>query len=171
MSVHSSVCLCDILSLHLSVCMLSAVPSTLFFSVWCASIWLRYLLLSNAQNSGYFDFTWTTCCKNGLSPASIFIYFCLSKQTLQFLQQIYVKNVHLVYGVGILTHNLQNMSLLPWQLDQGSCPIWTTCCQKYSSACYFYIWQSLSLSVMSLPKFNARICLPNDISLTDIRVW
>ena len=35
------------------------------------------------------------------------------KQTLQFLQQINVKNVHLVYGAGIQTHNFQNMSLLP----------------------------------------------------------
>ena len=26
---------------------------------------------------------------------------------------LYVKNVHPVYGAGIRTHNLQNMSLLP----------------------------------------------------------
>ena len=33
------------------------------------------------------------------------------------------KNVHPVYGAGIQTHNLQNMSLLPYQpLDQGSRP-------------------------------------------------
>ena len=41
--------------------------------------------------------------------------FGLFKQTslLQFLQQIYVKNVHPVYGARIRTHNLGNMSLLP----------------------------------------------------------
>ena len=33
-------------------------------------------------------------------------------QTLQFLQQINVKNVHPVYGAGIRTHDLRNMSLL-----------------------------------------------------------
>ena len=37
----------------------------------------------------------------------------LFKQTLQFLQQIYVKNDHPVYGAGIRTHDLQNSSLLP----------------------------------------------------------
>ena len=37
-------------------------------------------------------------------------------------QQINVKNVHPVYGAGIRTHNLQNMSLLPLPLDQGSRP-------------------------------------------------
>ena len=33
-----------------------------------------------------------------------------------------MKNVHPVYGAGIQTHNLWNMSLLPWPLDQGSRP-------------------------------------------------
>ena len=40
-------------------------------------------------------------------PALFLIYFCLFTQTLQFLQQIYVKNVHPVYCAGIGTHNLQ----------------------------------------------------------------
>ena len=40
----------------------------------------------------------------------IFVFF---KQTLQFLQQINVKNVHPVHGAGIRTHDLQNTSLLP----------------------------------------------------------
>ena len=34
----------------------------------------------------------------------------------------YVKNVHPVYGAGIRTHDLWNVSLLPQPLDQGSCP-------------------------------------------------
>ena len=46
-------------------------------------------------------------------PGLFFVYFCLFKQTLQFLQQINVKNVHPEYGAGIRTHNLRNMSLLP----------------------------------------------------------
>ena len=39
-------------------------------------------------------------------------FFCF-KQTLQFLQQINVKNVHPVYGAVIQTHDLWNVSLLP----------------------------------------------------------
>ena len=42
-----------------------------------------------------------------------FVYFCLLKQTLQFLQQIYVKKIHPVYRAGIRTHDLNNMILLP----------------------------------------------------------
>ena len=51
--------------------------------------------------------------KNGPTPASFSLILGLFKQTLQFLQQIYVKNVHPVYGAGIRTHNLQNVSLFP----------------------------------------------------------
>ena len=43
----------------------------------------------------------------------LFVYFHLFKLTLQFLQKMYVKNVHPVYSAGIQTHNLQNMSFLP----------------------------------------------------------
>ena len=49
--------------------------------------------------------------KNGPTPASFSFIFGLFKQTLQFLQ--YVKNVHPVYGAGIRTHDLQNVSLFP----------------------------------------------------------
>ena len=42
-----------------------------------------------------------------------FVYLRLFKQTLPFLQQINVKNVHPVFGAEIRTHNLRNMSLLP----------------------------------------------------------
>ena len=41
------------------------------------------------------------------------LFSVLSKQTLQFLQQIYVKNIHPVYGAGIRNHNLKETSLLP----------------------------------------------------------
>ena len=43
----------------------------------------------------------------------VFIYFRLFKQTIQFLQQLNVKNGRPVYGAGIQTHDLWNMSLLP----------------------------------------------------------
>ena len=46
-------------------------------------------------------------------PGLYFVYFRLFNQTLQFLQQINVKNVHPVHGTGIRTHNLSNMSLHP----------------------------------------------------------
>ena len=35
---------------------------------------------------------------NGPTPASFLFIFCLFKQTLPFLQQIEMKNVHPVYG-------------------------------------------------------------------------
>ena len=52
--------------------------------------------------------------KNGPNPASLSFIFGLFKQTsLQILQQIYVKSVHPVYGAGIWTHDLRDMSRLP----------------------------------------------------------
>ena len=46
-------------------------------------------------------------------PRRLFQFiFYLFKQTLQFLQQVFVGNVHPVYGAGIQTHDPQNMSLL-----------------------------------------------------------
>ena len=47
-------------------------------------------------------------------PGLFLIYFRLFKQTLQLLQQIHVINVHRVYGASIRTHEVQNMSLLPF---------------------------------------------------------
>ena len=41
----------------------------------------------------------------------LFDYFCLFKQTLQFLQQINVKKFPSTYGAGIRTHDLSNMRL------------------------------------------------------------
>ena len=41
------------------------------------------------------------------------LFLIFFKQTIQVLQQINVKNVHLVYGAGIRTHILLNTSLLP----------------------------------------------------------
>ena len=40
-----------------------------------------------------------------------------NKQTIQFLQQINVKNVHPVCGAGIRTHDILNTSRLPQPLD------------------------------------------------------
>ena len=53
--------------------------------------------------------------KNGPAPESflLFIFGLFEQTSLQFLQQINVKNVHPVYGAWIRTHNLCNMSLLP----------------------------------------------------------
>ena len=59
-------------------------------------------------------FNWTI-------PGLIFFYFRLFKQTLLLLKEINVKNVHPVYGAGIQTHDLWNMSPLSQPLDQGSC--------------------------------------------------
>ena len=51
--------------------------------------------------------------KNGPTPASFTFIFGLFIQTIQFLQQIYVKNVHPVYSAGDRTHDLWNPSLFP----------------------------------------------------------
>ena len=51
---------------------------------------------------------------NGPTLASFSFIFGLFIQTsLQFLEQLCVKNVHPVYGASIRTHNLWNMSLIP----------------------------------------------------------
>ena len=64
--------------------------------------------------------------KNGPTQASFSFIFGLFKQiSLQFLQQINVEkcHVHPVNGAGNRTHDLLNMSRLPWPLDQqGSRP-------------------------------------------------
>ena len=49
----------------------------------------------------------------GPTPASFSCIFGLFKQTTQFLQQMNVKNVHPVYGAGIRTNDLSNMSHNP----------------------------------------------------------
>ena len=50
--------------------------------------------------------TWLKTLKNKWSREVL-------KQTLKFLQQIYVKNVHPEYSAGIRPHRLRDMSLLP----------------------------------------------------------
>ena len=46
------------------------------------------------------------------NPGLFFLYFCLFKTHIRIFTTI-VKNIHPVYGAGIRTHNLWNMSLLP----------------------------------------------------------
>ena len=52
--------------------------------------------------------------KNGPYPASFSFIFGLFKQkSIQIYNKLMWKNVHPVYGSGIWTHDLQNVSLLP----------------------------------------------------------
>ena len=86
----------------------------------------RYVHLNNAiWLVNTCDMTWIAMpiffLKNGPTPASYSFIFVFSNKHYNFLQQINVKIVLPVYGARIRTHNLQNMSLLPWPLDQGSC--------------------------------------------------
>ena len=63
----------------------------------------------------------STFYKNGPSPACFSFIFGLFQTHIDtILQQINVKNVHSVYGAGIQTHDLWNVSLLTLPLDQGS---------------------------------------------------
>ena len=56
-------------------------------------------------------------------PASFSFIFGLFQVNINtFVQQINVKNVYAVYGTGIRTHDLQNVSLLLKPLDQGFHP-------------------------------------------------
>ena len=57
---------------------------------------------------------WVLPMEQNFNNENIFNWplFRLFKLTLQFLQQIHVKNVHPVPGAGIQTHNLHNMSFL-----------------------------------------------------------
>ena len=68
---------------------------------------VRMLGWVKSEKIGFFK-KWTI-------PDLFFVYFRPFKQTLQFLQQIYVKKCydHPEYGTGIQTHNLRNTSLLP----------------------------------------------------------
>ena len=51
------------------------------------------------------------------------------------------KNVHLVYGTGIRTHDLQSTSLLSLPLDQGSRPASTLYTYlALSSSFYIYVY-------------------------------
>ena len=55
------------------------------------------------------------------SQATISFSFFFQTNITIFITNRYMgRNVHPVYGAGILTHNLQNTSLLPKPLDQGS---------------------------------------------------
>ena len=47
------------------------------------------------------------------NPGHFFVHFRSFQTTIEFLQQMYVKNVHPGYGAGIRTHDLWNVSLFP----------------------------------------------------------
>ena len=50
----------------------------------------------------------------GPFPPSFFFYFCVFfKQTFQFMQQIMWKTIHPGCSIGIRTHDLSNMRLVP----------------------------------------------------------
>ena len=64
-------------------------------------------------------------------PGLFFVYLRLFKQTLQFLQQISMKNVHPVYSARIRTHDLQTRALAQSVANltitlraQDSCSLW-----------------------------------------------
>ena len=76
-----------------------------------ASVWIFSTI--NGINFRFFKLT---------IPYLFSFIFGPFKQTVQFLHQINVLEVHLVCGAGIQTHNLLNTSLFPEPLDQGSRP-------------------------------------------------
>ena len=94
--------------MYLSV---SLFLSTLLSLAFSLSLSLSVLFTSYPFPIIHLNFAYSFVLKNGPTPASFSFIFGLFKQTLQFLQ--YVKNVHPVYGDGIRTHDLRNVSLSP----------------------------------------------------------
>ena len=61
--------------------------------------------------------------KNWANPSLFFCLFSVfSNKQYNFYNKYMWKNVHPVYGAGIWTHDLQNVSLFSSPLDQGSRP-------------------------------------------------
>ena len=60
--------------------------------------------------------------KKWVIPASFWFIFVFSNKHYIFYNKYMWKNVHPVYSTGIRTHDLQDMSLHPKPLDQGSRP-------------------------------------------------
>ena len=73
---------------------------------------------TNLNSTMLLNLLWIYTFKNMGQPRPLFRLLLSFKQKLQFLQQINVINVHLVYGTGIRTRDLWNMTLLPKPLDQ-----------------------------------------------------
>ena len=94
-------------------------------------------------------------------PGLFFVYFCLFKQTITFSQQIIVKNAHPVYGPGIQTPNLWNMSLPPQPLDQGSRPssALLSLLEYFFSFVLSDIVCSFQMSVVALLSFRTKNAL------------
>ena len=84
-------------------------------------------------------------------PRPLFIYFRLFKHTLHFLQQINVEHVHPVYGAGIQTHNLWNMSLLPLPQDQQGF------CTNHFDLLYLISVQARIDGILYWPEFQLAI--------------
>ena len=89
------------MSHHLNLTNLTPKTSPLWWLLFYVTQWRRSLPLKA------FDYL-RSFLKNGPIPASFSFIFVFSNT--QFLQQINLKNVHPVYGSGIRTHDLWNMS-------------------------------------------------------------
>ena len=60
--------------------------------------------------------------KNRPTPASFCLFSTFSNNQYNFYKKSIRKNVHPLYGAGIRTPDLSNMSRLPLPIDQGSRP-------------------------------------------------
>ena len=83
------------------------------------------LILTKYSKAAKFFFIF----KNGPSTASFSFIFGLLQTNNTIFAAKNVKNVHPVYGAGIQTNTLKNMSLLPLPPDHGSRPSKTFLCQ------------------------------------------
>ena len=130
--------------------------------------------LNSKKASPFSYFTHYLFYKKWAIPASFsFIFVFSNKQNNFYNKYLHVINVHPVYGAGIWTHDLQNMSLLPWPLDQGSCPktrypfSWTNFLA--SIAIHANIWQSFSVHYSSSARLSLHCSMDDDEAVTDWR--
>ena len=77
-------------------------------------------------------------------PRASFSFIFVFSNT-RILQQIYMKNVHPVYGAGIRTHNLQRTSLLPKPLDLGSRIVFITPNLEWANHSLIFLWKKSSM--------------------------
>ena len=141
---------------------------TIYVAITCVRlVTIIFVVLKASSHITYFIKKWAI-------PASFsFIFVFSNKQNNFYNKYLHVINVHPVYGAGIWTHDLQNMSLLPWPLDQGSCPktrypfSWTNFLA--SIAIHANIWQSFSVHYSSSARLSLHCSMDDDEAVTDWR--
>ena len=89
---------------------LSLKPFTILPAYLCVVETPKSIVTNLIMNLNFLDFMGDFSFLYGPTPASISFLFGPFRQTIQFVQQINVKSIHPVYGAGIRTHDLSNIT-------------------------------------------------------------